>query len=98
MHHPAWILIVSQSDKFRMTEVIDLRFILHLFLNWKSPRSSSIVARSDDIVCTVNKHLSGPFTFRHFGHDLIGMLFRNQLSYGASERLSHAVLNGFSGT
>jgi hypothetical protein len=34
MYHSAWILIVSQSDKFRVTKVIDLRFILHLFLSW----------------------------------------------------------------
>jgi len=32
--HRAWVLVLAQTYELRVSEMIDLRFILHLFMAW----------------------------------------------------------------
>jgi hypothetical protein len=56
LNHLGRILVVSERDELSVSQMIDLRFILHLFLSWMSLRANNDLlvidagTRSHDIV------------------------------------------------
>jgi len=55
-HNILRLLVITQGDELCVPEMVDLRFILHLFLSWMSLRANNNLqvidagARSHDIV------------------------------------------------